>query len=200
MERKGFGIRLGALVIDAVIIWVLYFILNLLIGPKLVIDLSMTPDEMLAMATSYARRYYLIIAIPGLAMAAVEILRAQTPGKMILKMIIRDQGGEAAKPPQLLKRAALKYGMYAVYLLIAITAVEGLRFVAWLIQLAFIGGSFAALGQTRQALHDMLGKTAVFGPPSPVAAAGLQPAMPGAPGAAPPPPAAAPPTAPPPQA
>lgn len=188
MERKGFGIRLGAVIIDGVIIMIAYFILNAIFGVRMNVT-NGSFEEMMAAASKVASRSNLFFGLLGLSMATVEVLRAQTPGKMLLKMHIGSAAGGPAARPQLIKRASLKYGVWAFYLLSGITGVLAISFVGMLIGFVYLGGAFAALGQAKQALHDMLGGTAVFGQAGTVLA-GFQPVMP--PGGSPPPPGAPP--------
>ncbi len=186
MERKGFGIRFGAVFIDGIIIAIAYLILNMIFGVKFAPAEYTTMDAALAGAGKSVTRTYLLYGILGLAMGAVEVLLAQTPGKMLLKMNIGSAAGGPASRQQLIKRAALKYGPYVFYLLSGITGILLLSYIGAVVALVYVGGCFAALGQTRQALHDIVGSTAVYGPAkAPVQ--GFQPVMQGS--TTPPPPA-----------
>jgi uncharacterized RDD family membrane protein YckC len=186
LERKGFGIRFGALLIDSIIIAVIWQIIWSIIKPAMPDNvLSMTAAEVIAWAEKHGGRSNMIIGVCGLAMAAIEILRAQTPGKMLLKLKVQSETGAPADQAALIRRSALKYGVYVFYLVGGLLSMQFIVWIGFLVSLTFVGGSFMALGATKQALHDLLGKTAVFGPGAAVPA-GFPPVMPGQPPMMPP--------------
>src|SRR5438309_8982533 len=98
MNRAGFGIRFGAVLIDAIIVVVVSWVLNMIFGVH--IQPGMTADQILSTAGSAVSRSLLIGGICGCAMAAVEVIRAQTPGKMLLKLIIASADGTPATQQQ----------------------------------------------------------------------------------------------------
>jgi uncharacterized RDD family membrane protein YckC len=164
LERKGFGLRLGAMVIDNVIVIIAWQVLWKIFQPALPDNLlSLTNEQIYAWAERAGGRMNLILGLMGLSMAAVEILRAQTPGKMLLKLKIQSEAGTPAERIQLIRRAALKYGVYVFYVVGGILSTQGIVRVGQLISLVFLAGAFMALSGTKQALHDKLGQTAVFG-------------------------------------
>ena len=198
MERKGFGIRLGAFLIDFVILFVINAILSLIILGSLNVNFSVgTSSDATAIAENAGkiRMVSIIGGLIGLAYWAMEIFRAQSLGKMILGMKIGSvTGAVPADTGSLATRYAVKNAGSILSLLGAITGVGLISLLGGVAALVVFVGCFFALGQNRQALQDMIAKTAVYGPAK-SAVPGFQPVMSGqaAPGAY------TPPTAPPPQ-
>jgi uncharacterized RDD family membrane protein YckC len=183
MERKGFGIRFGAYLIDVVIITVLGMVLVPIFLPVPIVGA-------------------LLLLVIAFGYPVIEILQARSPGKMILGMVIMRDDGAPAPREQLIKRTLIKFSPSIVSnVLGAIALIAG---TAALARLANAAGtilgivllvlSIKTLQTVKQAFWDVQAKTAVYGKPA-VAAAGFQPVMPGA---APPVAPAVPPAAPPP--
>ncbi|QOV88991.1 RDD family protein [Humisphaera borealis] len=193
LERKGFGIRLGAHLIDGVIIAVLWQIVWAVVKPAMPDNiLSMTTAEIYAWAEKHGGRSNMILGLFGLAIGAIEFLKGQTPGKMLLKLRVQGEAGTPATQQQMIRRCALKYGMWVFYLIGGLLSMQWLVHVGQVVWLVFFAGSFVALGGAKQALHDILGKTAVFGPGR-LVPAGFAPVMQGQPPYMPPPGTGAPP-------
>ena len=174
LERKGFGIRLGAYAIDLVAIVVVASVIAIVVSfvvPRL------TGLLVLAAVVGYA---------------FVEIAMAQSPGKMALGMKVAREDGSPASQDQLVRRTLIKYAPLLVHY--GIAAVVSLLGVSLIGAAAPLLGALASLGlaitllaiswgplQTvRQSFWDIKAKTAVFGKPAAVAA-GFAPVMPGQP-------------------
>lgn len=110
---------------------------------------------------------------------------AGTPGKMILKMKIGDEGGVVPAPQHLLiKRWVIKWSPSLLNLLFALTFIRLFSWLASLAAIVVLVGFFFTLGENRQALHDTIAHTAVYGV-VPILQQGFQPIMPGAPAVGP---------------
>jgi len=181
MNRAGFGIRLGALLIDGVILFILYKIVGVIVAPH-IDPTGKTFQEVYAAALAAARRVALFYSFIQLAYMSTEVFKAASPGKMILKLKIISETGEAAQPNQLWTRFAVKNAATLVGILWAISGLGIVYAVQVLAGLAVFGGCFMALGAKKQALHDVIAKTAVLQPAAAgVPAQGFQPVMPASP-------------------
>ena len=186
MERKGFGIRFVAYLIDLVImIFVIGGFVSLIIAGSFTVSMG-TPNTTAGQAaTAGAMRTATILGtLLALGYASLEIFMAQSVGKMLLKLKIADQSGAPAPMNQLITRYAIKYSASLIGLIVAITGIAVLGWLQTAVGLVIFVGCFLAFGQARQALHDMLAKTAVFGAAT-ATAAGFSPIMSGS---TPPPP------------
>ena len=144
MQREGFGIRLGAALIDVAFVLIGSFIVTF--------------------ATAMIAGAYVagvVASLLGLGYTALEVLKGATPGKMLLKLQIRDESGNEASREQFIKRWAIKNVSSVLGLL---TAVTTLAFFNWIGALAGLGifvGCFMCLKPHKQAWHDTIAKTSV---------------------------------------
>jgi uncharacterized RDD family membrane protein YckC len=196
LERKGFGIRLGAYLIDIVIVIVVMGIIGVIVGAGFAVRMGgmgggaegLTPEQLHAIMLAG-----IIGNLLALAYYSTDIFMAGTPGKKLLKLTIMSETGAPAPPAQLAMRFAIKYSSTIIGFLAAIPGLGFLSIIGGLAGLAVFIGCFMTLGVKRQALHDMIAKTAVFGPGVPGMVPGFQPVMPGqgmppgGPGSMPPP-------------
>src|SRR5258706_4710668 len=95
--REGFGIRLGALIIDIVILFIAQFIIGLII-PR--------PTGFFRPQGGLA--FIFVSNLFQLAYMSTEIFRAATPGKMILGLYIGSETGSPANQNQFITRFAVK--------------------------------------------------------------------------------------------
>jgi uncharacterized RDD family membrane protein YckC len=92
----------------------------------------------------------------------MDIFKAATPGKMLLKLKITNEDGSEASRQTLIKRWAIKQIPQFAWLLFAVTTV---MFFNWLTVFCFIGYVISCcltFRPDRQALHDTMAHTAVF--------------------------------------
>lgn len=197
MVRKGFGPRLGAALIDAVIMIVVAGVLGLVFGIGFSVRFGNMggPSGVLTAEQIHALRVGGIIgALVGLAYSSMEIFMAATPGKMALKMRITRQDGSVADQATLIKRWAIKHSPDIVNLLAAITLIGLLNTIGGLLGLIIVVSCFMTLRASKLALHDDWAGTAVYGPGVEQAAFPVMPVGAGttasAPGSVPPPPPA----------
>lgn len=179
-KRVGLNLRLLALLMDAVAIWVI------VAGMQQLATLAIMRDPR---GTSPASKHWigvwfgLLVAPPlaGVMYTLCDVFFAATPGRALLRLRIANETGRRATRRQLVVRWAVKYapltlmaawiGYFAVH--VAVTNGRGLNGVVYaqsfimmaigLITLVVgIGGLLAFGKPRRQALHDRLARTAVF--------------------------------------
>ena len=159
IERVGFGKRLGSSVLDFIISLLPGIILGIYAGAAIAaflldffydeaqlktfqagfsIDIATTIIEFVASLAG--------IVFTSLFFYVLEGFTGQTPGKMILGITVANMNGEKASIDKLLLRAFIK--------------ITG-SFVGIIGFIIFIG-CFLVLGEKKQALHDIICKTAVF--------------------------------------
>lgn len=165
MQRAGFGVRLGALIIDAIILFVIYWIVGLVFKPSIDVTADTSAEQIMAAAMAAMRRAMLISFIVYLAYSLTEVFKAGTPGKQILKLKIVDASGNDAPTDQLWRRWAVRWGatlgLGLLYCLTGWGLFMGLYSLAGLV---LFGGCFMVLGANRQALHDVIAGTAIRQP------------------------------------
>jgi len=91
-----------------------------------------------------------------------EGLTGAALGKMLLKIRIKSDTGATGTPDKLLLRAAVKYSSSLLGLLGALTGIGILLKLGNLAGLVIFIGCFFVLSANRQALHDLVAKTAVY--------------------------------------
>lgn len=143
--RQGMPKRFLAGLIDFVILFAVGFVLGLVLhgAPRL-----------------------LMIISPAVALCymALEVIKAQSVGKMVMKLKITNQDGTDAPKDALMKRFAIKYAGNLITLVGGIVGLAVINYVGMLVGLAVLVGFFLMLRPDKLALHDILAKTAVFGP------------------------------------
>lgn len=159
MEKVGFGKRLLASIIDAVIFIVIGIFTAIVTGAQIGFSMGGTGEAGVPAVPTMAILSSILIP---LLYTLLEVFKAATPGKMFLGLKIANVDGTAASQDVLIKRWAIKF---SASLLQAIAVITGLSLVGTLSNIAgiivFIG-CFFVLGADKQALHDKLAKTAVF--------------------------------------
>jgi uncharacterized RDD family membrane protein YckC len=92
MERKGFGWRLLAALIDGFIVLSLLCVASVILGAGLQFNYGGS-----AAASGAARGAAIVGTLLGLAYGSTEIFLAGTPGKMLLKMKIGSETGRSRR-------------------------------------------------------------------------------------------------------
>ncbi len=169
-NRIGFGPRLGAYLIDAVFLAGLGYILAAIAEPALegFINYDKFTDQQLDAMSLKPIIWTLSVIWPiavmfvSLPYSLIEGIFAQSPGKMLVKIIIRNQDNTPAPISKLLLRFLLKnlnnfVALFGIFLLS-----KTIDTFASLLGLVITIGCFFVLGQARLAFHDMLAKTAVY--------------------------------------
>jgi len=167
-ERIGFGLRLGAAIIDGIVIFVAGLIVGAVVGGVFGAGAG-------AAAGSAEGEAVVVGGILG-ALAGVTLgvgllsliwivwegITGAALGKRILKIRIKLEDGTPGKPDKLIARAAIKYSATLCGLIAAVTGIAAIGTLGNLAGFAIFVGCFFVLGQKRQAFHDMIAKTAVY--------------------------------------
>lgn len=156
MKRVGFGPRLLALILDMVIIFVLVGIIGAITGT----GREFEPQNFsFSDASKFMNPLQVIIV---LLYTSMEFLLGATPGKMILKMKIKGVSGKNAPLSILLIRWLIKQSGNILSFLFVLLHIQVLWALQSLAGLIIFIGCFFVLGKNKQALHDILAKTAVY--------------------------------------
>ncbi len=167
MERIGFGKRLGAFLLDAVIVLVVAFFAGGPIGAML----GVAGGAAVGQRPGAAALGGVIGAIIGVAIAAalislvyflVEGFTGYTLGKFLLGIRIANADGTEAPVSQLLTRYAVKHSNEILRMLGFFLGAPIIVRLGGLAGLIVFVGCFLALSADKQALHDRIAKTAVF--------------------------------------
>lgn len=182
-ERIGFGKRLGAYLIDWVVIMIGGTVAGSVLGGVLGAGAGaaagagagaggeLTAEEAeLALAAGGALGG-LLGALAGMmigigVMAIVWIIwegaTGAALGKLLLKIRIKSDDGSRGSPGRLITRAAVKFSGSLLSFLGAVTGIGILGTLGMLAGVVIFFGCFLVLGQSKQALHDIIAKTAVY--------------------------------------
>jgi len=167
--RVGFGRRLAAYLIDIVTVGIINIGLFLLLQNWGIIDpitenifnLSSTNQlEEIIRILSEQMTPYMITA--ALLYYVTEVLYGVTLGKLILEIKIADQERTFASRQQLLIRYLIKHINTVFTLLFLLTSLNFINILGAFLGLVVFIGCFFVLGPKKQALHDMIAKTAVY--------------------------------------
>jgi len=179
-KRVGFGPRLGAVLIDMIIVGVVGLVVGLVVGGAIGGILGggaggalggalggATGDTAAGGAALGAALGAVIGAMAALGgvvffYGLIEAFTGASPGKMVLKLKVGHEDGRRASVSTYAARWAVKY---AGTLLGMVALLPGLHLLGTLASLAGIViflGCFLVLGDKRQALHDVAARTAVF--------------------------------------
>ncbi|MCE2438949.1 MAG: RDD family protein [Candidatus Latescibacteria bacterium] len=158
--RIGFNRRFGAFAIDVIAVWILTSITGIVTGengPEASSGLHHLSDLTRMMAG-----VGVIVSSVQLLYCLIEGLTGASPGKMVLRIHIRDASGAPAATGTLILRMAVKHIKVVATLLVSLTGSHLLTIVGLAGGVIFFFGCFLALGAARQALHDRILQTAVF--------------------------------------
>jgi len=176
-KRTGFGIRFAAALIDFGIVAVVGFIAGAAVGGMLgggiggvlggVLGGSAGGDGAAAGAALGAAAGAFLGAVATLGgfvflYSLIEAFTGASPGKMSLGLRVGTADGRRGSASLYVKRWAIKYSGTLLGLLGAIPGLHILALVAPAAGLLVFVGCFLALGDRRQALHDLGAATAVF--------------------------------------
>ena len=173
-ERIGFGPRLLAYLIDGITIGVVGGILGSVLGGILGLGASGAVAASGASGSDAAAAGAMVAVMGAIAGAAIgmgilsigwvvwEGLMGQALGKMLLKLRIKAADGSTAGPDKLFTRAAIKYSQLLLGLVGGLTGINAINSLSSLAGFVVFIGCFFVLGKNRQALHDIIAKTAVF--------------------------------------
>ena len=159
IERVGFGKRLGSSILDFTISLLPGIVLGIYGGGAMaafLLDFFYDDAQLETTPAGFSGEIAasiigLVASLAGIAFTSIffyvlEGFTGQTPGKMILGITVANMNGEKASIDKLLLRAFIK--------------ITG-SFVGIIGFIIFIG-CFFVLGEKKQALHDIICKTAVY--------------------------------------
>ncbi len=170
-NRTGFGPRLGAYLLDLVLIIVISVILIFGLGLKGMATGAMAAgtDDAAAMVAGAATGFLgslmasmIIIYIIAAAWYLLEGLTGFTIGKLIVGIQIGNSDGTKAGIGKLLLRYIIKNIYYLLSFLALLAGISFLRTLGGILALVILIGCFFVLGAKKQAFHDMIAKTAVY--------------------------------------
>ncbi|HJQ65826.1 MAG TPA: RDD family protein [Gemmatimonadales bacterium] len=174
-QRVGFGPRLGAWLLDVVIVGVLAFLGGGTIGTMLGVTAGAALGGAMAQADSAQAAAALVggllgglfafaiaVAVIGCVYFLIEGLTGYTLGKLILGIRVASDDGTAAPVGKLLMRFAIKNSGYILTLLSGLAGIRALGTLGNVAGLITFVGCFFTLGMKKQAFHDMLAHTAVY--------------------------------------
>lgn len=169
--RVGFGKRLGAGAIDFVIIGIIAIIVGSVAGAALLATFghSMTAgtetqgmDENMAGVMTIIFTYVLAWSFTGIVYSLVELFTGASPAKHILGIVAAHEDRRQGDIALYAKRWLIKSSPSLISIISVVTGVTALSWLGNLLGLAIFVGCFFVLGEKKQALHDMLAKTAIF--------------------------------------
>ena len=163
VNRIGFGLRLGAALIDIAITWLLIVIAVFATGLNEYFSGSFM--EMLtnrSLMEEFQSRLLPILILVGFLYYSMEVFLAATPGKLILGLQIANDNGKKASMAKLFIRFSLKNISNYTNLLFFITSAMVFSTIGQILGIIVLIGFFFVLAKKRQAFHDMIAKTAVF--------------------------------------
>jgi len=167
-KRIGFGLRLGAFLIDYVIAGILASILSIIfaglfatigagIGSASGADYGAAAGGTVGFFAGIAMGF--AIAVPLYFL--MEAFLGYTLGKLILGIKIAKEDGTAGDIKDFLLRYVIKNSGMILSLLGMLT-LGFFTTLGWIASLAILVGCFFVLADKKQSFHDMLSKTAVF--------------------------------------
>lgn len=181
-RRIGFGRRLGAWLLDVVGAWVVMIVLIPIISaiqPGQTEFMAASIKEMLTYLKSIGipREVYkdaLPYILPALYADllspilywSIEAFTGASPGKRILGMRVMREDGAPAQPSIIAMRTAIKISDKILKLIailyVADVIARGVTSAASLVSIVITIGCFMVLSAKKQALHDMIARTAIF--------------------------------------
>lgn len=181
-KRVGFGLRLGAWAIDQVGLWFVTITLVLIIssiqpGQTEFIKESLKellanmkafgfPRDMMNEALPYLVSMLYAGFISPILYWSIEAFTGASIGKRTLKLRIGREDGAIAEPSIIAMRTIIKISDRILKLIalfpVADIVARGITSASSLVEVVIVIGCFIVLSSKRQALHDMVARTAVF--------------------------------------
>lgn len=172
-NRVGFGLRLGAFAIDIVFVWILAIILASLVPSfyaeyaKEQVMNTLVPGlmfryngDMLSIIID-SSRISIMAEFVGLVYFLPEIIWGVSLGKLMLKLRIVNANGNDASKGVLAGRYVVKH-IGTVFSVLVLVGVSLLTSLGNLLEIVAFIGCFFAIGDNKQALHDIICRTAVI--------------------------------------
>ncbi|WP_299250143.1 RDD family protein [uncultured Cytophaga sp.] len=173
VTRVDFGTRLAALLLDVLIIFGISFVAAPIIGGFLGAAVATAGAETMggtdpaaaaAVGGFLGSLMALMVVVPTIYVVyyLIEGLTGLTLGKLILGIKVANQDGTAAPVGTLMTRWAVKSSGNILTILGTILGISILGSIGGYVGLIIFVGCFMVLGAKKQAIHDMVAKTAVF--------------------------------------
>jgi uncharacterized RDD family membrane protein YckC len=159
----GFGPRFGAWLLDIVFVVIVVGIAFFASLDVSLMDLvEMAKEDPIAYA-NYIQSRLLVPTLISFAYTSVEILTGASPAKWMLGLRVAKQDGQPGTSREYVLRGLVKSGpsVLGVFAVMS-SSLSFLSDIGGLWNLAIFFGCFVALGEKKQALHDIICKTAVF--------------------------------------
>lgn len=176
--RVGFGKRLGAYAIDFLITLGITFVLKAALGIDAVeAEIEANMQEGIMSLSEGISAMVSASTIPYAASVLyflLELFTGASLGKHILKIVIAHPERTAGDFNIFALRWAIKYSPSLAFLLSALTGNLIIAGIGLLLTIIFIIGCFVALGEKKQALHDIIAKTAIYNKGDVIAANGME--------------------------
>ena len=167
--RIGFGRRLGAYLIDMVFFTLLLVIAVFITGIADELmdlfpggDLSQIALQMESFTEFTTNRLVPLSLAITFVYYSLEVIFAQTVGKMLLGIIIGTDDKKFASYSQLFIRFAMKNLSSFITLAFVLTAISFFESFAAVVSYIILIGCLFVFGLKKQALHDTIAKTAVY--------------------------------------
>jgi uncharacterized RDD family membrane protein YckC len=174
--RVGFWPRVGAAMIDGIIVIAVGAVISGLFAPMFPDYLAMlwadtygkvgpkvvTDEPSAVKLTRVMHRWGVGVGLFGLVYSLAEGLTGRALGKLLLGLRIAGIDGRPAPLRRLLARVALKQSDRVVTVLCMFTAIQALTTIASVLAGATILGFLLVIHRRRQALHDLATRTAVY--------------------------------------
>lgn len=181
-RRVGFGPRLGAWLLDQVGLWItttiIVFIVQAIQLPQtafmaesvkeLLTQLKAMglPRELLKDMMPYIVPMLYAGLLSPVLYWLIEALTGASPGKRILKLRIGREDGAPAESSVIMMRTIIKMSDRILKLIVLIPVSDiiarGVNSASSLVELVLIIGCLIVLSAKKQALHDMIARTAIF--------------------------------------
>lgn len=160
--RVGFGRRLGALVIDIIISYLIISIVNSMFFDEKALESILENQSNLEFVKPYLMDILSITFIITLLYYVSEVFFGFSIGKLILKIRIASDDRTESNTMELLTRYLIKYSFPILALISILLESEFLTYLSVMGLFLFLFGSLFSLGSKRQALHDKFTNTAVY--------------------------------------
>ncbi|MFM8569901.1 MAG: RDD family protein [Candidatus Kapaibacterium sp.] len=175
-RRVGFGRRLGAKLLDGLVVIIIGVILYYTVGDMIqgeldrLVRISMMQsgqdvDSMGESSFEFASsivKLSVIMSVSAILISLLELFTGAGPGKMLLAIRIAHADGRAGNISLWAMRWLFVNGASVLAFVGTIVGLSSLSLVANLRSFVYFFGCFLVLSQSRQALHDRLAKTAVY--------------------------------------
>lgn len=168
-DRVAFGTRFLAALVDIVVFTVLFAIGATIAGMSEIMESfnvqsysdvfkMQNSEEFQNFAMQVNIIFYFIFAL----LILPEALFATSLGKLIFGLTIAGEDRKRADGSRLFGRFALKHSWLLLSAVANLTALAFISVLSLVAMIAFFIGAFVAFSEKKQALHDVIAKTAVF--------------------------------------